>query len=95
MPSSQQGEVQTGHALYDPSQSSTAQPIDGESFDIAYEDGSSSSGPEYAESVTIGGANLPNMVIGVCNNLVLGSGSSSRNSDGPVGLGFQSINSGM
>ena len=33
------------------------------------------------------------MAIGVCNSLKLGSGASSRNSDGPVGLGFQSINS--
>lgn len=93
MPANEQSGVQTGHSLYDPGQSTTAQPISGESFDIAYEDGSGSSGPEYTESVTIGGANLPNMAIGVCNSLTLGSGSTSRNSDGPVGLGFQSINS--
>ena len=43
--------------------------------------------------MTIGGANLPSMAIGVSNSLRLGQGQTSRNSDGPVGLGFQSINS--
>ena len=93
MPADQQAQVQTGHGLYDPGQSSTAAPIDGESFNIGYVDGSGSSGPEYTESVTIGGANLPNFAIGVCDSLRFGPGASARNSDGPVGLGFQAINS--
>ena len=95
MPSDQQASVQTAenNPLYDPSSSSTAQEISGESFNLNYGDGSGASGPEYTESVTIGGANLPDFAIGVCNDLRYGSGETSRNSDGPVGLGFQSLNS--
>lgn len=93
MPADQQGEVQTGHGLYDPGSSSTAVPLDGENFNIAYVDGSGSSGPEYTENVNIGGATLPNFAIGVCNDLHLNPGASSRDTDGPVGLAFQYGNS--
>ena len=93
LPSDEQAYVQTGHGLYDPSQSTSAQPLDGENFEIGYGDGSGSSGPEYTETVVLGDVALAGMPIGVANMLHLGTGQTSRNSDGPVGLGFQSLNS--
>ena len=94
MPADQQASVQTENPVYDPSQSTTFQTLDGENFDITYGDGSGASGPEGVESITIGGAHVPNMPFGVCSDLRYGPGESTRNSDGPVGLGFQSLNSG-
>ena len=46
------------------------------------------------DTVNIGGAEVPNMPFGVCDDLRYGSGSSgTRDTDGPVGLGFGSQNS--
>ena len=84
--------MKTGHALYNVSKSTTAKRISGETFSIAYGDGSGSSGPEYTETVGIGGAKLTKFAIGVSNSLRLGSGQTSRNTDGPVGLGFKGLN---
>ena len=67
LPSDEQAYVQTGHGLYDPSQSTSAQPLDGENFEIGYGDGSGSSGPEYTETVVLGDVALAGMPIGVAN----------------------------
>ena len=93
LPADEQAQVQTGFPLYDPSKSTTNQPFDGENFNIAYGDGSGSSGPVAREQVNIGGAIVPDMPIGVADSLHLGSGQTSRNSDGPVGLAFKYGNS--
>ena len=92
MPPDQQKTVTSG-ALYDPSKSSTYKPVDGFTYDLGYGDGSGSSGPVGTDSVNIGGAIVPKMDFGVCNNLRYGSGEKHRDTDGPVGLGFGKENS--
>ena len=66
MPTDQQAPVEP--AVYDPSQSSTFHPMVGYTYDIAYEDGSGSSGIVAQEDVNIGGVELT-MPIGICVNL--------------------------
>lgn len=74
--------------------SSTYQAMDGYTFDLAYADGSGASGPAAQDTVDIGGAIIPNMPFGVCSDLLYGSGGSgTRDTDGPVGLGFGAENS--
>lgn len=93
MPADQQSTVTTG-VVYNPSDSSTYQPMSGYTFDLAYADGSGASGPAAMDTVNIGGASIPNMPFGVCDNLQYGSGGSgTRDTDGPVGLGFGVENS--
>ena len=93
MPPDNQSTVTTGNPLYNPNSSTTFQYLDGYSFDIGYADGSGSSGPVGTDTVDIGGATVPSMPFGVCNDLRYGSGETGRNTDGPVGLGFGSENS--
>ena len=94
LPQDQQALVDPSLSLYDPSKSTTYQPVDGESYSLGYGDGSSSSGPAARENVNLGGATVPDMWIGVANQLKLGDGvTTPRNTDGPVGLAFQYGNS--
>ena len=93
MPADQQSEVQTGHDLYDPISSSSAHQLDGENYNLSYADGSGSSGPEYTDAVQIGDVTIDSFAIGVCSNLILSPGQSSRDTDGPVGLAFEYGNS--
>ena len=92
MPVDQQKTVTSGY-LYDPSKSKTYKAVDGFTYDLAYGDGSGSSGPVGSDSVNIGGAIVPRMDFGVCNSLKYGSGATHRDTDGPVGLGFGKENS--
>ena len=92
MPSSQQSTVARA-SIYDPSQSSTFQNMNGSTFGIRYADGSGASGPVGTDSVEIGGATVSDMPFGMCSDLQYGSGETSRDTDGPVGLGFGAVNS--
>ena len=93
MPADQQSTITTG-VLYDPTKSSTYEEIDGFTYSIGYADGSGSSGIVGNDSVNIGGATVPMMPFGVCNDIKYGSGSSgTRGTNGPVGLGFGMENS--
>ncbi|KAH8705912.1 aspartic peptidase domain-containing protein [Talaromyces proteolyticus] len=93
MPSDQQSTVTSG-SIYDPSRSSTYQEMTGFNFSLGYADGSGASGPAAMDTVNIGGATVPNMPFGVCSDLRYGGGGSgSRDTDGPVGLGFGVENS--
>lgn len=93
MPADQQSTITTG-TLYDPSSSSTYQAMDGSTFALGYADGSGASGPAGRDTVNIGGAMVPDMPFGICDDLRYGSGSSgTRGTDGPVGLGFGVENS--
>ena len=52
-------------------------------------DGSGASGPAALDTVNVGTASVPNMAFGVCQDLRYGEGSSgTRDTDGPLGLGF-------
>ena len=95
MPKNQQETVKTKGPLYDPSKSNTYKQFDGEKFAIGYADGSGASGPVGREKIDIGGASLPSMPFGVCNDLKYNPDikNPTRDTDGPVGLAFKYGNS--
>ncbi|KAL2825309.1 aspartic peptidase domain-containing protein [Aspergillus cavernicola] len=93
MPEDQQKTVTRG-SVYDPSNSSTSHEVEGYTYGLAYADGSGASGPVYRDTVNIGGAIVPNFAVGVCDDLQYGPGSDgTRDTAGPVGLGFGVMNS--
>ncbi|KAL5340336.1 aspartic peptidase domain-containing protein [Aspergillus crustosus] len=93
MPKDQQTTITRG-SVYNPSKSNTSSEVEGYTFGLAYADGSGASGPVYRDTVKIGGAIVPNFPVGVCDDLRYGEGSDgTRDTAGPVGLGFGELNS--
>lgn len=80
-----------GHTVFDPSKSKTFKAMQDSSFDVHYGDKSFATGSVGQESVTIGGANVPNQVIGLPNKVALQSVKDTR-SNGLLGLAFKKIN---
>lgn len=76
------------HATYDPSSSSTSQDQSG-TFQISYGDGSTASGPEYTDTVTLSGVTVTGQALSAVTSE---SGEfQSDPADGLMGLAFQSI----
>lgn len=90
LPSSQS----SGHIVYDPSQSSTAQQLSGATWNITYGDGSSSSGDVYTDTVTVGGTTVTGQAVELAQQVSAQFQQDSQN-DGLLGLAFSSINTGM
>jgi aspergillopepsin I len=91
MPSDQQSTVTSGE-IYDPSSSSSFVNDTGYTYGLYYADGSGSSGYVGIDIVDVGGSSVT-MPFGVCDSLIYGSGESSRDTDGPLGMGFGVENS--
>lgn len=84
---------QTGHAIYNPSDSRSFQSLTDAWFDVSYGDNSSTSGLVGKETVHIGAISVVDQAIEL-PSIVSSQFSGDRNSDGIVGLGFsQSGNS--
>lgn len=60
----------SGHTLYDPSSSSTAQAL-GQPFNLSYGDGSTVSGDQYTDTVEIAGLTSTNQTLGAVRPLAL------------------------
>ena len=88
-PSSQR----TGHNIYDPSKSSTAQEMSGYTWSITYRDGSSASGNVYTDTVNVGGTIVSGQAVELAEQvsaeLVHGE------ADGVLGLSYLTLNSSM
>lgn len=90
LPSSQS----SGHIVYDPSQSRTAQQLSGATWNITYGDGSSSSGDVYTDTVTVGGTTVTGQAVELAQQ-VSTQFQQDANNDGLLGLAFSSLNTGM
>ncbi|TFK76153.1 acid protease [Pluteus cervinus] len=79
-----------GHTKYDPSKSSTSADRS-KTFSLAYGDGSTVSGEQYTDTVTLGGLTATKQVLGAAKQYSSGFESSQFPPDGLLGMGFQSI----
>jgi len=70
LPASNCGSTCSGHTLYNPSSSSTAKAV-GKSFSLSYGDGSTVSGKQYKDTVTIAGLTATSQTIGAVSDLGL------------------------
>lgn len=81
----------SGHNLYNPSDSSSAQQLNGETWQISYGDGSGANGNVYADTVTIGGVTVTSQAVEAAQSVSAQFQQDTQN-DGLVGLAFSSIN---
>lgn len=83
----------SGHDIYDPSRSTTAVRKTGFTWSIRYGDGSGASGEVYTDTVKVGGTSVAGQAVEVASKI---SAQFQRdvNSDGLLGLSFNSINTG-
>ncbi|KAI9566248.1 Asp-domain-containing protein [Boletus coccyginus] len=79
-----------GHALWDPSSSSTSKDV-GQTFTLLYADGSSVSGEQFTDTVSIAGFAATNQTLGAATTYSEGFQISEYPPDGLLGLAFQSI----
>ena len=80
-----------GHTVFDPSKSKTFKAVQEGSFDVHYGDKSFATGSVGQESVTIGGANVPNQAIGLPQKVAPQLVKDTR-SNGLLGLAFKKLN---
>ncbi|EKG12524.1 Peptidase A1, partial [Macrophomina phaseolina MS6] len=80
---------QTGHAVYDPTESGTEKT--GSSWDISYGDGSGASGKVYADKVVVGGVTATSQAVEAATS-VSSAFTQDTDNDGLLGLAFSSIN---
>ncbi|KAE8147605.1 aspartic peptidase domain-containing protein [Aspergillus avenaceus] len=83
--------AQKGHAVYNPSNSTTFKKMEGATFNISYGDASYAYGGVGTDIVNIGGATVNNQAIGIPDT-VSDAFIEDTTSNGLVGLGFSSLN---
>ncbi|KIM92347.1 hypothetical protein PILCRDRAFT_83534 [Piloderma croceum F 1598] len=90
LPGSDCGSTCSGHTLYNPKSSSSAKDI-GQSFSLQYGDGSTVSGEQWTDSVTLAGLTAKTQTLGAAKQYSSGFESSQFPADGLMGMGFKSI----
>jgi len=81
-----------GHQRYTPSDSSTSKDA-GQAFTLTYGDGSTVSGEQYEDTVTISGLTATGQRLGAATTYSTGFEISHFEADGLMGMGFQEISS--
>jgi aspergillopepsin I len=89
LPSSQQ----TGHTIFDPSQSPNWQELDGYTWSISYGDKSGASGTVGTDVVTVGGTSVSGQAVEIATQVSSQLVDDTAN-DGLLGLAFSSDNTG-
>ncbi|KAK3721107.1 hypothetical protein LTR37_003397 [Vermiconidia calcicola] len=82
---------QAGHAIYDPSKSSTSSTYQGGSWEIQYGDGSTASGSVAYDSVNVGGVVAKKQAVELAET-ISSSFLETADMDGLLGLAFSTIN---
>lgn len=80
-----------GQTVYNPSRSSSAKKLEGQTWDIKYGDGSESRGEVYTDKVSIGGLTVSEMAVESAHE-VSAEFTTDSDMDGLLGLGFSHIN---
>ncbi|KZT25209.1 acid protease [Neolentinus lepideus HHB14362 ss-1] len=79
-----------GHTAYDPSSSSTSSDV-GKTFSLQYGDGSTVSGEQYTDTVSIAGLTAKKQTLGAAKQYSSGFSSSNFPADGLMGMAFKSL----
>jgi cathepsin D len=85
LPSSSCGTTCSGHTKYNPAKSSTSKAL-GKSFSLAYGDGSTVSGQQYQDTVTLAGLTATKQTLGSATKYSTGFGSAQFPADGKIKL---------
>jgi cathepsin D len=80
----------SGHTPYDTSASSTSKAL-GKPFSLSYGDGSTVSGKQFTDTVSLAGLTATKQTLGAATTYSKGFESSNFSPDGLMGMGFQSI----
>ncbi|KAF8452920.1 acid protease [Boletus edulis BED1] len=90
LPGSGCGSSCSGHTIWDPSSSSTSQDL-GQSFFLTYAGGSTVSGEQHTDTVSIAGFSATTQTVGAANTYPPAFQSYQFPADGLMGMAFQSI----
>ncbi|KAH9161573.1 acid protease [Lactarius sanguifluus] len=82
----------SGHTLYDPSSSSASSDA-GKTFELRYGDGSTVSGEQYTDTVTLAGFKATRQRLGAATTYSSGFQSDQFPADGLLGMGYESLSS--
>lgn len=84
---------QSGHSVYNPSDSSTWSLLSGYTWDISYADGSGAAGVVGTDTVDVGGVTVTSQAVEAATS-VSSSFLEDTDSDGLLGLAYDSLNTG-
>lgn len=84
------GDACSGHEIYNPNISSTAEPL-GKKFVLEYNDGSMAAGDLYTDTVLLAGFKASAQTLGVASLYSYGLSSENFGADGLMGMAFESV----
>lgn len=84
------GEACSGHEIYNPNSSSSAEPL-GRTFTVEYSDGSMATGDLYTDTVLLAGFKASAQTLGVASLYSYELSSENFGADGLMGMAFESV----